>query len=117
MTKILKRCTGPCGLEKPLSEFYKHKQCKDGVCSYCKACHKQKMDAQVKQRRANGGYKEPVAKPQFRPKPALSAPLSVPAQIAYAQSDMSICAEHELAPKSSNLGKEASFATGSIYQN
>ncbi len=62
MSKILKQCTGPCGLEKPLSEFHKHKQCKDGICSYCKACHKQKVDTQVEQRRVNGGYKEPVAK-------------------------------------------------------
>jgi hypothetical protein len=57
-----KRCTGPCGLEKPLSEFHKHKQCKDGICSYCKACHKQKMDAQVERRRDSGDYKEPTTK-------------------------------------------------------
>jgi len=41
-------------------------------------------------------------------------PLPVPAQIAYAQSDMPICAERGLAPKSSDLCKKAGFATGSI---
>jgi ADP-heptose:LPS heptosyltransferase len=56
---------------------------------------------------------EPVAKPQFRPKSALLPPLPVPAQIAYAQSDMPICAERGLAPKSSDLCKKAGFATGS----
>jgi len=57
---------------------------------------------------------EPVAKPQFRPKSALLPPLPVPAQIAYAQSDMPICAERGLAPKSSDLCKKAGFATGSF---
>jgi len=57
---------------------------------------------------------EPVAKPQFRPKSALLPPLPVPAQIAYAQSDMPICAERGLAPKPSDLCKKAGFATGSV---
>jgi len=42
-------------------------------------------------------------------------PLPVPAQIAYAQSDMPICAERGLAPKSSDLCKKAGFATGSKF--
>lgn len=29
-----------CGLEKDLSEFYKHKKTKDGLHSKCKICHK-----------------------------------------------------------------------------
>ncbi|HSX25886.1 MAG TPA: hypothetical protein VLE89_02630, partial [Chlamydiales bacterium] len=57
---------------------------------------------------------EPVAKLQFQPKSALLPLDSVPAQIAYGPSDMSICAEREPAPKSSNLCKKASFATGSM---
>lgn len=57
--------------------------------------------------------KEPVEKPQFQPKSALLPPDSVPSQIAYGHSDMSICDEREPMPKSSNLCKKAGFPTGS----
>jgi len=38
MTKILKRCTGPCGLEKPLTDFDKNPGGKDGRRNKCKEC-------------------------------------------------------------------------------
>lgn len=34
----MKKCK-KCGVEKPLSEFYKHKRTKSGVGSYCKVCN------------------------------------------------------------------------------
>jgi len=36
MNKICKRCN----IEKDLSEFYNNKRTKDGLCIYCKPCHK-----------------------------------------------------------------------------
>lgn len=33
----MKKCT-KCGETKPLTEFSKHPECKDGVLSYCKKC-------------------------------------------------------------------------------
>lgn len=34
----MKKCTGPCGETKPLSEFFKDKGFKDGHYSRCKKC-------------------------------------------------------------------------------
>lgn len=36
MTKI---CTGPCGIDRPLEDFYPQKGGKFGVCSLCKNCY------------------------------------------------------------------------------
>ena len=36
-----KRCTGPCGRERPLSEFYWSPTTKDGYWGKCKECHKE----------------------------------------------------------------------------
>ena len=37
-TELTKVCT-KCGKELPLSEFYKHPNCKNGVMNKCKDCH------------------------------------------------------------------------------
>lgn len=31
-----------CGETKPINQFYPHKYCKDGICSYCKKCASEK---------------------------------------------------------------------------
>jgi hypothetical protein len=59
--------------------------------------------------------KEPVAKPHFGPNPRFCRMDSVSPQVAYSQQDMSTCGWTEPGPKSSNLCKKASFATGSKY--
>jgi 5-methylcytosine-specific restriction endonuclease McrA len=33
-----KRCKGPCGLTKPLSDFHEHPQMADGHLNFCKVC-------------------------------------------------------------------------------
>jgi hypothetical protein len=33
-----KKCTGPCGLVKPLTEFYRDRRKSDGHTSRCKGC-------------------------------------------------------------------------------
>lgn len=35
-----------CGKELPLSNFYPHKNSKDGYTSMCKCCHKERAQAQ-----------------------------------------------------------------------
>ena len=35
-----KRCVGPCGLTKVLSEFYARRKGQSARQSYCKACHR-----------------------------------------------------------------------------
>ena len=50
-----KRCTGPCGLEKPLSEFHKHSSAKMEYALYAKPVTNRRIDTQVEQRRVNGG--------------------------------------------------------------
>ena len=57
---------------------------------------------------------EPVAKLQFGPKSALAAPDSDFLQIAYTHSYMFDLQKTEPALRSSNLGRKASFATGSM---
>ncbi len=57
---------------------------------------------------------EPVAKPHFGPNPRFCRMDSVSPQVAYSQQDMSTCGWTEPGPKSSNLCKKASFATGSL---
>jgi NAD-dependent SIR2 family protein deacetylase len=37
----MKQCS-KCGENKPETEFYNHKQKKDGLYSHCKECHKSK---------------------------------------------------------------------------
>ena len=36
----MKKCT-KCGIEKPLTEFHKHKETKDGLYGRCKQCARQ----------------------------------------------------------------------------
>lgn len=47
-----------CGLIKPLNEFYKHPQMKDGTVNKCKECNKK----DVREHRLNPEYRESVLK-------------------------------------------------------
>ena len=58
-------------------------------------------------------YREPVAKLQFGPKSALASLDSISRKVPMPPPDMSLCEKIEPALQSSNLGLEASFATGS----
>jgi hypothetical protein len=60
-TIATKRCTGPCGLEKPLTEFFENKNCKDGRVGQCKTCLLKKQQARKAGWRANG-YDRPARK-------------------------------------------------------
>lgn len=40
----MKKCS-KCGSEKEIKEFTKNKRSKDGLCSWCKQCHKAKSDS------------------------------------------------------------------------
>lgn len=44
-----------CGKELPLTEFYAHKNAKDGLLNVCKSCHNAQTTAIRKARRASGG--------------------------------------------------------------
>jgi len=37
-----KICKGPCGKNKPLTDFYKRKSAKDGRYAICKVCEEQR---------------------------------------------------------------------------
>tara|TARA_Y100000034_G_scaffold96183_1_gene117051 strand:- start:83 stop:640 length:558 start_codon:yes stop_codon:yes gene_type:complete len=51
-----KTCT-KCNEHKPLSEFNKYKRLKDGLFTYCKACHKKYQDNICRFKRWFGGKK------------------------------------------------------------
>ena len=44
-----------CGKELPMTEFYAHKNAKDGLLNVCKSCHIAQTTAIRKARRASGG--------------------------------------------------------------
>lgn len=52
MSEITKKCF-KCGLEKPLSEFYAHKQTKDGHLNKCKHCTKQDAILNIQKKSTN----------------------------------------------------------------
>jgi hypothetical protein len=55
MTTSVKTCF-KCGAEKPLTDFYKHPQMKDGRVNKCKACNK--VDVRVNRRKKLEYYRE-----------------------------------------------------------
>jgi hypothetical protein len=54
----MKKCR-KCGIEKPLSDYYKHKQMGDGHLNICIDCTKQRIESM---------YKEKMKDPQFAEK-------------------------------------------------
>lgn len=55
-----KKCSGPCGLEKPLSDFHRSKASPDGHKPRCKVCTN---EASRKKKRA---WKEPTDDERYR---------------------------------------------------
>jgi hypothetical protein len=45
----MKKCT-KCGKDKPLDQFYKHPNCKDGINTKCKKCMSWKTQQEAKNR-------------------------------------------------------------------
>lgn len=39
-----------CGVEKPITEFYKHNHTKDGYRNECKECHSKKEKSIIKEK-------------------------------------------------------------------
>lgn len=56
----MKKCKGPCGLEKPLTEFFKDKNMPDGYRNDCKACKMAKTYAwrEKNKERYNAGARQ-----------------------------------------------------------
>ena len=73
----MKKCF-KCGVEKPLSEFYKHKQMSDGHLNKCKECTK---------RDANNHRAENLDKVREYDKKRNALPHRVAARKEYAKSD------------------------------
>jgi len=51
MTDTTKRCRN-CGTEKPTNEFPANRQCRDGLSSWCKDCHRIAVRDSLRRRRA-----------------------------------------------------------------
>lgn len=47
-----KKCTGKCGLVKPLTDFHRNGQHSDGRASDCKVCSRERSNARYEKKQA-----------------------------------------------------------------
>ena len=59
----MKTCT-KCGESKPLTEYYKHNQRKDGLFGFCKSCYKIKRDSSMDKDKRRAYEREYWSRPE-----------------------------------------------------